>query len=150
MSDRARRLLLVAALAAVWGASLAVPALQVAGGPLLRGVDVLLEGWKAGSHGVIAWYANPVLAAALLLAALGGDAAAAVLSGLALLLALSSFALEPILALQMPRVPAVTLLPGFFVWLAAIVALFVWSAERALCRKRRLRRSAGTESASRD
>ncbi len=150
MREPARRAALLVTLVALWAVSLAAPALRVAGGPMLRGIDVLLQGWQAASHGLVAWYANPLLAAALLLAALGRIAGAAVLSGLALLLALSSFAIGPILALQMAHVPAVTLLPGFYAWLAAIIALLAWSTARAVRRNPKKRQIRDSESPFRD
>lgn len=151
--ERMRRFGVLAGVALLWISALALPAMRVGGGPELRGVDVFLQGWKGGAHGILAWYANPLLAAALALAAACRFRAAAAAAGVATLLALSSTLVGPILHLQMSRVPALSLLVGFYAWLAAIVALLCWSVKRALARdavRRHSERHRGVPAGGRD
>ncbi|HEU4619167.1 MAG TPA: hypothetical protein VFV10_14100 [Gammaproteobacteria bacterium] len=131
MTQHIRRFLPLCAFALLWGVSLALPAVRVRGGPVFDGADLLLRGWQGAARGILAWYANPLFAAALALAALRRDVAAAVLSLLALALALTSFALEPLLELGMASVPDIGFLPGLYVWLSALAAAAVWSSLRA-------------------
>lgn len=131
MSDRARSLLPLAAFALLWTVSLALPALEARNGPMLDGADLLLRGWQGVSRGIVAWYANPLFIAALAASALGRRVAAAVLALLALALALTSFALEPVLRMSMNRVPEFTLLGGVYVWLAALLGLAFFTCATA-------------------
>jgi hypothetical protein len=127
------------AIALLWAVSLALPALAVRGGPVLDGADLLLRGWRGLSRGVVAWYANPLFFGALVLGVLRRDGACAVLALLAVALGLTSFGLESMLGLQMTSVPDVVFSPGVYVWLAALIALALWSslaAYRGRCRRR--------------
>jgi hypothetical protein len=137
-ADSHRRFFLLAAVALLWAASLALPALRAQGGPTFDGADLLLRGWRGASRGILAWYANPLFVGALVLAALRRDGACAPLALLALVLALTTFALEPLLRLRMRSVPDVVFLSGVYVWLAALLALAVGSSlalYRGRCRQ---------------
>lgn len=111
-----------AAIALVWMLSLALPAIEVSGGPTLSGFELLLRGWEGASRGVFAWFANPLFIGALALTLARRDGAAGVVSTLALALGLTSFATEAVIGRVQP-VPELTLLAGFYVWLAALAAL---------------------------
>jgi hypothetical protein len=150
LGERAVGFLVLAIVAVLYAASLLMPALRVAGGPVMNGAELLVRGWEGITRGVLAWYANPAFAVAFALTWLRRDRAAAAVSALALLLAATTAAVEATLALQMSRVPALVLLPGFYVWLAAVVVLFVWSSLRAYLPRRRLRQMADTRVANRD
>jgi hypothetical protein len=121
------RLVPLAAIALLWCVSLALPALVVRDGPMLDGTDLFLRGWRGVSHGIVAWYANPLFFCALVLAVLRRDGACTVAALLALVLALTSFALEPLLGLHMKSVPDVVFSSGMYVWLGALLALAAWS-----------------------
>jgi hypothetical protein len=127
VADRYRRLFPLAAIALLWLASLALPALSVQGGPSLDGADLLLRGWRGASRAIVAWYANPLFFAALALAVLRRNRTCAALAVLAFAVALTSFALEPVLRLRMSSVPNITFLSGVYVWLCALFALALWS-----------------------
>lgn len=118
---------------ALWAASLILPALRVGQGAPFHGLDLLFKGWRGLLHGVVAWYANPLLWLALAAGCTRRYRAAAVLSGVALLLALSSAATTAVLAFQFETVPGLSLLAGFYVWLAAYALLFAWSSAWLLC-----------------
>jgi hypothetical protein len=130
------RRFVLAAVAALWAASRAGPALRVGGGHVQHGVYLILHGGQGNARGIQAWCANPLFAAGFVCAALRFYGSAAVLSGLALLLAFESTAVAPILRLEMSRVPKISLLPGFYTWLAAIIALCLWSAVCAVSKSR--------------
>jgi hypothetical protein len=150
VTETGRRLVPLGAVALLWAAALALPALRIRGGPVLDGADLLLRGWQGASRGIFAWYANPLFAAALGLAALGRDGAAALLSLLALGLALSSLALEPLLRLRMSSVPEIDFSAGLYVWLAAIFVLALRSSLWAYRGRRRPRQIDDTEAETRD
>lgn len=123
-------LLLLGTSAAAWVLSLLLPAVAVGGGPILTGFDLLIDGWQGVERGVVAWLANPVFGAAVVLAACGRTRGACALFALSLLLALTSFAAEPILLAQSQAVPDFSFRGGFYVWLAALVAFLAWSWRR--------------------
>lgn len=125
--DRYSRLVPLAIITLLWGVSLALPALVVRAGPTLDGADLFVRGWRGLSRGIVAWYANPLFFAALVFAVMRRDSACTVAALLALVLALTSFALEPLLGLHMKSVPDVVFLSGMYVWLAALLALAAWS-----------------------
>jgi hypothetical protein len=112
---------------ALWGASLALPAVAVAGGPVLRGSDVLLRGWEALDAGVYAWLANPLFVVAAALCWAGVRRIAAPLALLALVLAVMSFGTAAALGRRGTAVPDFTFASGFYVWLASYVVLLVLS-----------------------
>ncbi|HEX5418530.1 MAG TPA: hypothetical protein VFY39_00890 [Gammaproteobacteria bacterium] len=148
----------LALIAVLWGASLAMPALR-AGGLDLHGIYLLLHGWRGTTRGIFAWYANPLFAAGFVCAAVRLHRPAALLAGVAFLLALESTAVAPVLRLEQRSVPELSLLAGFYAWLAAIIALCLWSAIcavsgsrpnlRCLCRLR-LRHISGRSDRDRD
>ena len=117
----------LAAIVAAWAVSLLLPAIAAAGGPRLSGLDLLLQGWQGTSRGVYAWLANPLFAAAVAAKAAGFERTAFGCAGSAVLLGLTSFVAEDILRERMPSVPELTFLVGFWLWGAALLALFVWS-----------------------
>ncbi|MBN1238478.1 MAG: hypothetical protein JXB36_08240 [Gammaproteobacteria bacterium] len=120
-----RRWLPVAVIVAAWAASLPLPALAVRGGPTLTGWEMLLQGWQGAGRGVYAWYANPLFAVAVVAAVANRPRAALVASGFSILLALTTFVAEDVLHRSMERVPELTLLVGFYVWVAALLAAFL-------------------------
>lgn len=150
LSERAVGFFVLAIVAGLYAASMLMPALRVAGGPTMNGADLLVRGWEGITRGVLAWYANPAFAVAFALTLLRRDRAAAASSVLALLLAATTAAVETILSLQMSRVPTLVLLPGFYVWIAAIIALSAWTSFRAYFPRRRLRQMADRRVANRD
>ena len=121
-----RRVVLVG-IGVCWLVSLALPAIRVAGGPLLNGADILARGWQGAGAGVYAWYSNPLFLLALLLGSLGRLRSAGVLSGGAFLLGLTTLAMGPLAAESGIAIPAVSLQIGFYLWLGAQLALLVWS-----------------------
>jgi len=118
----------LAVIVVAWGASLLLPALAVGGGPRLSGLDLLLQGWQGTSRGVYAWLANPLFAAAVAAKAMDFERIAFGCAGGAVLLGLTSFVTEDILRERMQSVPELTFLAGFWLWGAALLALFVWSS----------------------
>lgn len=112
---------------AAWALSLLMPAITARGAPTFTGLDLLLQGWQGTSRGVFAWYANPLFVLAVTLAALRRLRSAGALSGVALVLGLSSFATEAALRGSMESVPSLSMRFGFYLWLSALAALFIWS-----------------------
>lgn len=111
----------------LWAASLPLPALEPAGGPALTGFDALTRGWRAADVGVYSWYANPAFLLAAAAAALGALRTAAVLAGVGLLLALTSFAAVPLARSGgLTAAPPLGFGPGFYLWLAAQAGLALW------------------------
>jgi hypothetical protein len=99
--------------------SLFLPAIDGAGFPALSGLDVLRQGAGAWRNGVIAWYANPLIAAALIACWLRHYRLGLGFAMAALLLGLSSFSAEWAAASSGRSVPAFRFAAGFYVWLAA-------------------------------
>jgi hypothetical protein len=123
------------AIAAVWAASLALPAVEAAG-RVFSGLDLLLRGWEGAPRGVYAWFANPLFVIALVASFSKRDAAATVLAGLAAVLGATSFFTEDLLRSRMSSVPRIQLEIGFYVWLAALVALVLRSLACVLKERR--------------
>jgi len=105
--------------------SLLLPAVRGSGFPTQSGFDLLEQGAGAWRDGVVAWYANPVFFAALLLAWLGRYRTALGMAGLGLALALSSFSAATMAESAGRNVPAFDFGAGFYVWLGAFVAAAV-------------------------
>jgi len=84
----------------------------------------LLRGWQGIRAGVVAWCANPLFVAALAAGALERLRAAAIMSGLALALGLTSFVAEATARARGVPVPPLAFRSGFYLWLAAFGALF--------------------------
>ena len=113
-------------LAALWTASLGLPAVRVVGGPELDGLDVLLQGWRGAGVGVYAWYSNPLFFAAVLAALLRYPAVAGIASGAGLVLALTSFAAAGLAQSTGGVAPELAFGVGFYVWLLPQAALCGW------------------------
>lgn len=109
----------------LWAVSLALPAVGVAGGPTLRGSDVLVQGYAAWRQGVLAWFANPALVCAAVAAWLRLDRVSVALSILGLGLALSSFLAGAVARGGGASVPEFSFLAGFYVWLGAHCGMFL-------------------------
>ena len=115
-------------------ASLWLPAVQGPGIPTQTGLDMFRQGASdmlrqdagaAWRDGVVAWFANPALWLALVLAWLKSRRAALAFAALSLVLALSSFSAAFVAASTGRSVPEFGFAAGFYVWLAAIVATLV-------------------------
>ena len=134
-------LAMTVAIALLWSASLALPALA-AGGRSFTGFEMLVDGWQGLSRGVYAWLANPLFILALVAALLARDVVACVLSAGAMLVGATSVFVESALRERMSSVPEIELRVGFYLWMVAFVALCLHSLTRALSSRRRLRPSA--------
>ncbi len=129
-SRRPRRWAGCAVLAALWAASLGLPAVRIVGGPELNGLDVLLEGWRGASVGVYAWYSNPLFLLALLAAVLRRPLAAGIAAGTGLVLALTSFAASSLAQSTGGVAPELAFGVGFYAWLLpqAVLCGWCWAA----------------------
>jgi len=127
---------LLVAIAVLFAASLALPALA-AGGREFSGLELLLDGWQGLFRGVYAWLANPLFVAALVCAFLVRDVAAAALSASALLIGGTSVFVESALRARMTSVPEIELGVGFALWMVAFAALCLRSLTRVLVSRRR-------------
>jgi hypothetical protein len=115
-----------AALAAgLWVVSLALPAVAIVGGPVLRGSDLLLRGWEALDSGVYAWLANPLFVIAVVLCVSGARRIARAVVLLALVIAVTSFRAAAALERAGTDVPDFTFASGLYVWLAGFVVLLL-------------------------
>jgi hypothetical protein len=123
----ADRWLLIGALV-LFVVSLPMPAIDGAGFPALSGLDVLKQGAGAWRDGVVAWYANPVFAVALIAGFMGHFKSALVVASFGLLLALSSFSAGTMAGNAGRSVPAFGFAVGFWLWLIAFVAVVGASA----------------------
>ena len=107
-----------------WCISLLLPAVITAGGRSYSGYEVLTQGFAAVRFGVIAWFANPLLLIAVVSGFAGlyrvGAASAALAGGIAL----TSFAAETTARANGAPLPELSFGSGFFVWIAAIFAIF--------------------------
>lgn len=131
----------LAAIAIVWTGSLFLPAIE-AGGRVFDGLEVLLRGWEGMPRGVLAWLANPLFVAALAVAAAKRNVIALVLSAASFVLGASSLMTEDMLRYRGTSVPPIEMRAGFYVWLAAMLALCLHSLTNVL-RARRGRRADG-------
>jgi hypothetical protein len=109
----------------LWGISLALPAVAITGGPVLRGGELLLRGWEVLDSGVYAWLANPVFLVAGALCFGGARRIARAIALLALVLAVSSFRAAAALERAGTAVPDFTFASGLYVWIAAFVVLLI-------------------------
>lgn len=112
--------------AMLWASSLALPAIAPRNGEVLTGFDALLRGWRAAEAGVYSWYANPLFVLATIASVFGRFRTAAVLAGLGLLLALTSFAASALARNSGIPAPELGFGPGFYLWLAAQTGLLLW------------------------
>lgn len=112
--------------ATLWAFSLALPAIAPGGGQGLTGLDALLKGWQAAQAGVYSWYANPLFVLASIASVFGRFRTAAVLAGVGVLLALTSFAASALARSRGIPAPELGLGPGFYLWLAAQLGLLLW------------------------
>lgn len=121
--------LLALAAAAAFIASLLLPAIAGSGFPTLDGMDVLRQGASGWRNGVVAWYANPLFVAAIVLTGLMRYRAAVTVASVGLLLAFSSFSAEMMAAITGRNVPPFGFQIGFYCWLLAfflLTAACVW------------------------
>jgi hypothetical protein len=111
--------------AALYVASLWLPAIEGSGFPAQTGLDVLRQGASAWSDGVVAWYANPLLWLALVLGWLGRRRLGLACATLGLALALSSFSAGFVAEQAGQSVPPFSFAAGFYVWLGAFVLALI-------------------------
>jgi hypothetical protein len=130
------------AIAVLWAASLALPALA-AGGRSFTGFELLLEGWQGVPRGVYAWFANPLFIFAIACALLGRDRVAAAASAVAALLGGTSVFVESILRERMTSVPDIDMRVGFYIWMVALAALCLRSLTRMRASRRRAHENEG-------
>lgn len=123
---------LVAFGAFAWLASLALPAIALPGGDAYSGLRILLEGWRSVSLGIPSWCANPALVLALVLSVLQRERSAAVVSGLSLVVAVSSVAAAWFASLNAVTLPDFQFRSGFFLWLSSPFAVFAGTCCRVL------------------
>jgi hypothetical protein len=113
----------------LWAGSLALPAVEVSGGPTLSGSDVLMQGHTAWRQGVPSWFSNPLLAIAILGAWAGFHRASSAAATIAFGLALSSLFAGGLARSRGATVPEFGYLAGFYVWLlahAVVLVAAVW------------------------
>jgi hypothetical protein len=101
----------------------------------LRGYEVLAMGVLGVLLGMFAWFANPLMLAAVLLAAFGKRRAAMVLSVLAAALGLQSYALDGIPFNESSTGPdnlniVDHLGLGFYLWMASLLAFAAYCFQR--------------------
>ena len=101
--------------------SLFLPAIDGNGFPALSGMDVLRQGAGVILDGIVSWYANPLILAALGVLALRRFKVALALALFATLLALSSFGAGPLAERAGRSVPAFGFSIGFYLWLLAFL-----------------------------
>lgn len=105
--------------------SLLMPAIDGSGFPAFSGWDVLEQGASAWRQGVVAWYANPVFLAALVLCWVQRFKIAIVGGSVGLLLALSSFSAGMMAENAGQAVPAFSFAIGFYFWLFSFVVVIL-------------------------
>ncbi len=125
------RLAVAASLLVLFAIILALPAVAVGSTTELSGFTLLRRGWEAGEHGIYAWYANPLFVLACVGIAAGCPRIAAALSLLALLFALTSFNAGELARAGGLPVSGLRFLPGFYLWLAAMVLAVVYASGAA-------------------
>lgn len=126
-----------AAFAVAWTICLGLPAVRFDNGEVLSGAAVLEQGWQAVRIGVIAWYANPLFLLSLVLGCSQWVRTAAVASGAAFLLGLSSLAAPLMAGLVGVQLPSLSFELGFYLWLSVIALYFA----ARMARVRPLRRA---------
>jgi hypothetical protein len=125
-----------AAFAVAWAISLVLPAVRFDNGQVLSGAAVLEQGWQAVRIGVVAWYANPLFLLSLVIGCSQWLRTAAVASGAALLLGLSSLAAPLMAGLVGTRLPSLSFELGFYLWLG-VIALYFAARMARVCPLRR-------------
>lgn len=110
---------LIAGAALLYGLSLAMPAIEGSGFPAFSGLEVLRQGAAAWRDGIVAWYANPLFVAAIVMCWFRHYRLALTTAGLGLLLVLSSFSAEWAAESSGRNVPAFRFAAGFYVWVVA-------------------------------
>ncbi len=119
------RWIVLTSISATWCVSLLLPAVSVGESVSISGWQALGKGWRGATMDIYAWYANPLFLLAVAMSAVRSTDVAAVLSGSALLLGLTSFAAgERAAAAGFPAAD-LSLQAGFFVWLLALSALTI-------------------------
>ncbi len=111
--------------AALYVASLWLPAIEGSGFPAQTGLDVLRQGASAFRDGVVAWYANHCLWLALVLGWFGARRTALACALLGLALALSSVSAGRAAESAGRSVPPFSYGAGFYVWLGAFVLALI-------------------------
>jgi hypothetical protein len=124
-----------------WAFVLWLPAAEVAGGPEYTGFAVLTTGWRAVRLGIVAWYANPSFLISTVLFGMRRWRAAALVSALAWLLALTSLAARPLATAIGTTLPSFDFKVGFYLWLIVIGGFFL-ACLRALAARRNTEMSA--------
>ncbi len=86
------------------------------------GYVLLALGWLAALTGIFAWFANPLLLAALICGVFRAWRATTVLAVVALLVALSFLRVDQIVVSEAPTYAKVARLgPGYWLWLASMI-----------------------------
>lgn len=119
------RRLLFGIVAGLWTASLFMPAVELASGEVYSGWSLLVQGWQAVRFGILSWFSNPFFILAVIAGVGGFRRTALVISGVGLVLALTSFAVVPIARDAGLPLPEIRLAYGFYLWLFAQGALLV-------------------------
>lgn len=127
--------------AGLWGASFFLPAAEINGTLRLTGYRVFMIGIDALAAGMPGWLANPLLFAAVAAGLMHRLVLASILSGIAVLLTLTSFYAPTLARAQGIPIEQLTFKAGFFLWLAAC-SLILATSLAALVMSRRHRRSA--------
>ena len=107
--------------------SLGLPAIDGAGFPALSGMDVLRQGAGGWRDGVVAWYANPVFAVALVACLVGRYRLALPTAIAGCVLGLSSFTAGMMAESAGRSIPAFSFAVGFYLWLLAFLGLILAS-----------------------
>ncbi len=125
------RMFAAASLLLLYAVVLTLPAVAVGSATQVSGFTLLRRGWEAGEHGIYAWYANPLFVLACIGIAAGWLRTAAMLSILALLLALTSFNAGELARAGGLPVSGLRFRPGFYLWLAAMVLAAAYASGAA-------------------
>ena len=116
-------ILFAVAAVSLWLLSLAMPSIGPRGGTALSGFEVLSRGWSAWRYGVVAWFANPVLLLAVIALVWKKPRLAAASGFVGCILAVSSYWAGTFAALAGRSVPELFFASGFYLWMAAHLAV---------------------------
>lgn len=108
-----------------WAFVLWLPAAAVAGGREYTGFAILMTGWRATGLGIVAWYANPSFLISTVLYGMRRRRAAALVSALALVLALTSLVARPLATATGTTLPSFDFKVGFYLWVIVIGGFFL-------------------------
>jgi len=119
----------------LWVLTLYLPALELAGGRTVAGLELLRQAWQGVRFGVIAWFANPLFVLAVAMAAVRRFGAATICSAAAAIAAATSLTAHATAVSAGAPVPEFGFAVGFYLWFGIKLSLFTSCLAAFICRR---------------